>query len=100
HIRAPMRSEIELERRVAAFVMAQPHTIQPGIALPVDRAEDEKRPPPFPIGRRGQLARVPAGSLELLAHPGERRRPRKRHPNAPLEGAAARKIPAVVPAPL
>src|SRR4051794_27746500 len=99
-VRTPVRREIELERSVAAFVAPQPDAIQPGIALPVDGSEHDEWPPPLPVGRCDQLSRVPARALELLAHPGQRRRPRKRHPDAPLERSPAGQIPAFLPAAL
>ncbi len=96
---APVRREIELKRGVAALMVTEPDPIQPGIAGPVHRAEDEERPPAAPIDRRLQLARVPAGALELLADAGERRRPGEGDPDALREAVPAGEKPPLIPAP-
>jgi hypothetical protein len=76
--RTRVRRQLELERRVAALVLAELLSVEPGGGVPVGGADDQEHAPSLP--GRGDLdrARVPA-DLRLVGDARQRGSPREGH---------------------
>src|SRR5207253_11185957 len=82
------RRQLELERGVAALVLAQLRPVEPGRRLPVGGADDQEDALPLP--GRGDLdgARVPC-DWRRVRNAGELRSPGERHRDGQREGGVA-----------
>ena len=76
--------QLELERRVAAHVLAEPDAVEPPRRVVVARADDEEDALPLPGLRHRHLAPVPA-DVRLVLYAGKRAPPRKRHHDEAVE---------------
>ncbi len=76
--------QLELERRVAAHVLAEARAVEPPRRVVVARADDEEDALSLPRLRHGHLAPVPA-DVRLVLHAGQRAPPRERHHDGAVE---------------
>ena len=75
------RRELELERRVAAGMLAELRVAEPAGRVVVARAHDEEHALPLPRGGHRDVAAVPA-DVRLVLHAGRGRAPAERHEDA------------------
>src|SRR2546430_13100989 len=76
----PCVPQLEGNRRIAALMLADLPSVEPGGGTPIRGAEHDEHPAAAPRGRNGERASVPA-DVTAVGNAGKRRTPGERHEN-------------------